>query len=202
MVGMWNKSVILTYVGMGFAVLGMIIAVGGFDIKYAFACFMVAGVCDLFDGAVARRCERTEDEKAFGVQIDSLVDMISFIALPITIFVAMGMTHFYQIALYVIYAICGVARLAYFNVMTADENGPVRYYTGLPVTYAALIFPVLYLVKYVLASNVFELFYTILIFVVAALFVLKVKIVKPRGIAYAFFGLLSIVMLVLYLVVL
>ena len=187
---------------MGFAVLGMIIAAGGYDIKYAFACFMVAGVCDLFDGAVARKCERTEEEKAFGVQIDSLVDMISFIALPITIFVALGMTHIYQIALYVIYAICGVARLAYFNVMTADENGPIRYYTGLPVTYAALIFPVLYLAKYVLASNIFEIFYTLLIFVVAALFVLKVKMVKPRGIAYAFFGLLSIVMLVLYLVVL
>lgn len=202
MIGMWNKSVILTYVGMGFAVLGMVISAGGYDIKYAFACLMVAGVCDLFDGAVARKCKRTEDEKAFGVQLDSLVDVIDFIALPITIFVALGMTHIYHIVLYILYGVCGVARLGYYNVMTADENGPIKYYTGLPVTYSALIFPVVYLARYVIPINVFEILFTLTILAVAAFYVLKVKLVKPKGAAYAFFGLLAIVMLVLYLVVL
>lgn len=201
MVGMWNKSVILTYVGMGLAVLGMVIAAGGYDIKYAFVCFMLAGVCDLFDGVIARKCKRTDEEKAFGVQLDSLVDVISFIALPITIFVACGMTKVYQIVLYVIYALCGVARLGYFNVMAADENGPVRYYTGLPVTYSALIFSVLYLAGYFLDANVFELLYTLAILVIAALYVMKIKFVKPRGIAYILFALLAIIMLVIYMVI-
>ena len=198
MVGMWNKSVILTYIGMGFAVLGMVIATGGYDIKYAFACFMVAGVCDLFDGAVARKCKRNDEEKAFGIQLDSLVDVIDFIALPITIFVAAGMTHVYQIVLYVLYALCGVARLGYFNVVTADENGPVKYYTGLPVTYSALIFPVVYLTKYVLAANVFDFIYTLTILVVTGLYIFKIKVIKPRGIAYVLFALLAIIMLVIY----
>ena len=131
--GMWNKSVILTYVGMAFAVAGMCLAAGG-CISYAYACLIVAGMCDLFDGAVARRVNRTEEEKQFGIQLDSLVDVMSFIALPVTIFCAMGMTKIWQIAVYVLYAVSGIARLGYFNVMTADENGPVKYYTGLPVT--------------------------------------------------------------------
>ena len=202
MIGVWNKSVILTYFGMCAAVLGMVLAIGGYDIKYAFACFMVAGVCDLFDGAVARRCKRTEEEKAFGIQLDSLVDVVDFIALPISIFVSLGMTRIYQIVIYIVYAICGIARLGYFNVYTADESGPVKYYTGLPVTYCALIFPVFYLIKYVVSGEVFEIIYSLVILVVTLLYVLKVKIIKPRGAAYGFFALLAVVMLVLYLVIL
>ena len=201
MIGFWNKSVILTYIGMGFAVFGMIIAVAGADVRYAFACFMVAGVCDLFDGSVARRFKRTDDEKAFGIQLDSLADAIDFVALPIVIFSAMGMTHIYQIVLYLIYALCAVARLGYFNVCTADENGPIRYYTGLPVTYSALIFPVAYLLRYFINAAAFEIIYTVVILIVAALYVLKVKVIKPKGIAYIFFGILAIVMLVIYLVI-
>lgn len=202
MIGMWNKSVILTYAGMCAAILGMVLAVAGYDIKYAFACYMVAGVCDLFDGAVARRCKRTEDEKAFGIQLDSLVDVVDFIALPITIFAALGMTGIQHYVLYMTYAICGIARLGYFNVMTADENGPVKYYTGLPVTYSALIFPVVYLLSFVMEADIFRLIYTLTVLVVAILYVLKIKIIKPRGIAYALFAVLAIVMLVLYLVIL
>ena len=85
-VGMWNPSVILTYVGMAFAVLGMGFAFQGEDVAHPMICLIIAGVCDLFDGAVARRCKRTEEEKAFGIELDSLVDVLSFIALPITIF--------------------------------------------------------------------------------------------------------------------
>lgn len=197
--GMWNKSVILTYVGMVFAVLGMCVAVSDGNLNYVYACLIVAGVCDLFDGAVARKVKRTEAEKQFGIQLDSLVDVVSFLALPVTIFCAMGFTKGYQIGLYVLFAVSGIARLGYFNVMTADENGPVKYYTGLPVTYSALIFSVGNLLGYVLPAHVFEFIFTLLVAVVAVLGVLKVPIVKPKGIAYAFFGMLAIGMLVLYL---
>ena len=63
-IGKWNKSVILTYLGMAVAVAGIFLSFTGIDVKYAFVCLMVAGICDLFDGAVARKCKRTEEEKA------------------------------------------------------------------------------------------------------------------------------------------
>lgn len=200
--GMWNKSVILTYVGMAFAVLGMCAAISGGKLNYAYACLIVAGVCDLFDGAVARRVKCTEEEKQFGIQLDSLVDVVSFIALPITIFCAMGFTKGYQIGLYVLFAVSGIARLGYFNVVTADENGPVKYYTGLPVTYSALLFSLANLGSYILQAEQFEILFTLLIFGVAVLEILKVPVVKPKGIAYVFFAVAAVGMLTVYLAVL
>ena len=200
--GMWNKSVVLTYVGLAFAVLGMCLAMTGGKVSYAYACLIAAGVCDLFDGAVARKVKRTEEEKQFGIELDSLVDVMSFIALPVTIFCAMGYTRVWQIAVYVLYAVSGIARLGYFNVMTADENGPVKYYTGLPVTYAALIFSVGNLCGYIVRADVFEILFCGSIVAVALLEILKVPVVKPKGVAYVFFAVAAVGMLIVYLAVL
>lgn len=204
MIGMWNKSVILTYAGMCFAILGFVLAAGGTDrsVNYVMACFMIAGVCDLFDGSVARRVKRNDEEKEFGIQLDSLVDVVSFITLPIVIFTMLGMTEVYHMILYMIYALCGVARLAYFNVVTADENEAVKYYTGLPVTYSALIFPLCYLIRYVVSGDAFRVLYSCIILAVSILYVLKIRVIKPKGAAYIFFGVLAIVMQILYLVIL
>lgn len=198
LVGKWNKSVILTYVGMAIAFLGMILAFSQERISYSFCCLMVAGICDLFDGAVARRCKRTEEEKQFGIQLDSLVDVVNFIALPICISISIGLTHIWDIAILILFAIAGVARLAYFNIV-ADSEGPVKYYLGLPVTYSALIFPVLYLLRLILNDNIFLPVYSCGIVVVAVLEVLKVKMPKPKGIWYGIFGVLAIAMLAVFL---
>lgn len=198
-VGKWNKSVILTYVGMSIAIAGMFFTFYADSIKYAFCCLMVAGICDLFDGMVARKCKRTEDEKNFGIELDSLVDVISFIALPICIFLAMGLTHIWDFAVFVFFAICGIARLAYFNIATAVSEGAVKYYTGLPVTYSALIFPLVYLLKQPLPKDVFSIVFTVCILLVALFQIFKVRIPKPKGIWYGIFGLIAIVMLAVYL---
>ncbi len=199
-VGFWNPSVVLTYVGMSFAVIGMFLAVKGM-INYSFICLVLCGICDLFDGAVARRFKRTDDEKAFGIELDSLVDVISFIALPVTIYMNIGFVSPIHLVIYILYAIAGIARLGYFNVVTADGEGPVKYYTGLPITYAALVFSVMYLTVKVLSPDVFEIVFTLSMVLITILEVIKVKIVKPKGLAYAFFALLAIAVIVLYIVV-
>ena len=165
---------------------------------YCFICLMIAGVCDLFDGAIARRVKRTEEEKAFGIQLDSLVDVVDFIALPICIFMGMGMMDLIHLGLYLFYAVTGIARIGYFNVVTADGEAPVKYYSGLPVTYVALIFPMVYLLKYVVSYLVFAGIFTATIPVVAVLELLKVRILKPRGIGYVLFGLLAVGMILVY----
>ena len=198
-VGFWNPSVVLTYVGMSLAILGMLLAVNR-QFNYSFICLVLCGICDLFDGAVARRFKRTDEEKAFGIELDSLVDVISFIALPVTIYMNIGYLSPVHLIIYIIYSIAGIARLGYFNVVTADSEGPVKYYTGLPITYAALVFPVMYLTINVLPTYIFGIVYTVSMVIVTALEVIKVKIVKPRGLAYVFFALLAIAVIVLYIV--
>ena len=203
-IGKWNKSVILTYIGLAVSVLGIFICFSNYEksVNYAMSCLIVAGICDLFDGFIARRCKRTEQEKNFGIELDSLVDAIDFIVLPIAIFLRLQMNTWYHYIIMVIFAICGIARLAYFNIMVEDNNKPVKYYMGLPVTYTALIFPVFYLLKYILPLNIFSIIYTVLIAIVAVLNIINIKIIKPKGMAYLVFSSLAIIMLILYLGVL
>ena len=203
-IGKWNKSVILTYIGLAVSIFGILICFNNNEksIGFAMSCLIIAGICDLFDGQLARKCKRTEQEKNFGIELDSLVDAIDFIALPIAIFLRLQMNTWYHYIIMVIFAICGIARLAYFNIMVEDNNKPVKHYMGLPVTYTALIFPIFYLLKYIISLNIFNILYTALIILVAVLNIINIKIKKPKGIAYLIFPLLAIIILVLYLGVL
>ena len=78
MIGFYSYTVILTYLSLVFAMVGIHLSVIG-AYQWSFICLMMCGVCDTFDGMVARsKKNRTEEEKKFGIQIDSLCDLISF----------------------------------------------------------------------------------------------------------------------------
>ena len=53
MIGFWNGSVYLTYVGLLTAVSGIFLSFEG-KILPAFFCLLFAGLCDMFDGKIAR----------------------------------------------------------------------------------------------------------------------------------------------------
>ena len=184
-IGKWNGSVALTYLGVAAACFGIAsCSAGNNDI--ACVCLMIAGICDLFDGYVARAMKRTEDEKEFGIELDSLADVISFVALPVMIVLSYGFSWF-NILASIAFCICGVARLAFFNKDAKKKDGAVKFYHGLPVTFTALILPV----GYVFARS-FEManmkdFLSIIIAIIAFLNIYDFKIPKPRGIAYGVF---------------
>lgn len=190
--GYYNKSVILTYVGAISAVLGMVFSFSG-KMTFAVLCLIVCGVSDLFDGMIARRCKRTDEEKEFGIQIDSLTDMVSFAVFPVVLSIASGNTRWYHIAIYSFYVIAAITRLGYFNV-SASVSEPTAFYTGLPVTFASLIVVTAFLIGKIFGIT--NLILPICLLIAAVLFILKIKIAKPRGIAYAFLGLLAIALAV------
>ncbi len=187
MIGEYNKSVILTYIGVIFALGGMYFALN--QVAYlAFLCLIAAGVCDLFDGAIARRVSRTERAKKFGVQLDSLADTVSFLALPTVIgFFILREVGF----LCILYVLAGVIRLAWFNI-SENEGENVQHFQGLPVTYSALILPVYYLLTLCFPGVFTSVGFAVLYVIMAVAFVLNVKIKKPRGIMYVFFALLAV----------
>ena len=201
-IGKWNKSVILTYIGLLVSIIGMMICFSQdiVNIKYAFVCLIITGICDLFDGFVARKCKRNEEEKQFGVQLDSLVDVFDFMAFPIVLFISLGLTSWYHFIIYSLYAIFGVARLGYFNIRTVDSERAIDHYEGLPVTYIALILPLVNLLRLWLDNGILSIVFSAIMLIVAILFVLKVNIKKPRGIAYAIFSLLAISTIVIYVI--
>lgn len=202
-IGKWNKSVIVTYIGLALSILGIYLSFKG-KILYALSCLIVAGICDLFDGTIARMCKRTEEEKAFGIQLDSLVDVINFLAFPIVIYLNIGLTKWYFIILYIMYAICGTARLAYFNISLEEENKDkaVKYYSGLPVTFAALIIPLAYLLGYIIPKSIFNIYFGIIMLLISILYILNIKIKKPSLKTYPFFVIIAIIVLILFIGVL
>ena len=199
MIGKWNKSVILTYISLAVGIIGIALLFNGMSIKYPIICLIISGVCDMFDGTVARKCKRNDEEKEFGIQLDSLVDTICFIVLPIVI---LCFTNFslYFIPIYVLYAVCGIARLAYFNIK-APSSGIVSYYEGLPVTYSALLFPVFYLLFYVLKQNAFIYLINTLTIILAILYVIRIKVPKPRLIASIVLSLVAVIVTIIYILI-
>lgn len=201
-IGKYNKSVILTYIGIAFAFLGMTFALEGKSAA-AMICLILAGICDLFDGVVARRCKRDEVAKEFGIQIDSLADVVSFLALPavlgLQLMSGIGVVRYPVILGYIL---CGVIRLAWFNTSAATE-GTRSHYDGLPVTYCALLFPVLWTVLGFVGGALGALpravIWAAAYAVTAVLFILNVKVVKPHGIWYGIFGALAVAVTVLIL---
>ena len=105
---------------------------GRFDLAvYGIACAMVL---DSLDGRVARM---TNTQSAFGEQMDSLSDMVSFGAAPALIsyiWALKGLGRWGWIAAFV-YVSCAALRLARFNVNTAVVDK--RYFQGLPSPAAA-----------------------------------------------------------------
>lgn len=146
MIGFYNYTVILTYLGMLSGFAGIACAFGG-NLRSALICLVVAGVCDMFDGKIASTMERTRQEKRFGIQIDSLSDLVCFGVLPAMLVYANGggKLRWLPSALYLL---CALIRLAWFNVDEEErqdrEGGRRKVYLGLPVTTAAVIFPLLF----------------------------------------------------------
>ena len=78
MIGFYDYTVILTYISFASAVSGIFCASTG-HVRWAIVFLTFSGLCDMFDGKIARtKKERTEDEKNFGIQIDSLCDVVCF----------------------------------------------------------------------------------------------------------------------------
>lgn len=200
MIGVFDYTIILTYLSMISAGLGIIFSLSNGGHPYIGSFFLLfSGLCDAFDGRVARtKKNRTEEEKKFGIQIDSLSDLIAFGVLPACIgialfnrspfFMGLDYTKWYAIALkiliygvLVIYMLSALIRLAYYNVTEEEreqkEDGVRKTYIGLPVTSAALIFPMVLFIEFITKPD-FSWLYFILIIVTAFLFVLKFNVKK------------------------
>jgi len=188
MIGYYSYTVILTYLSLVSSVLGMFFALGigdcGCHPEYAMICLMVSGLCDMFDGKVARtKKNRTENEKKFGIQIDSLCDAICFGVLPVVIGYSVGMTDWVDIPVLIMFPLCAVIRLAYFNVAEEERQKQTedarKVYEGLPVTSVALILPVIYSFHKDIGIDRFPCVYGCALFIIALAFITRFKVKKP-----------------------
>ena len=146
MLGVYNYTVVLTYIGMLVGFTGTSLAMSG-NLHNALLCLMVAGFCDMFDGRIASTKVRTVQEKRFGIQIDSLSDLICFGVLPAVTVCSTATTSTVTFLVAGMYLLAALIRLAWFNVDEEERqnqsDGAREYYLGLPVTTSALFLPAL-----------------------------------------------------------
>lgn len=147
MIGFYNYTVILTYLSLASALVGVTFSVHG-NIQAALICLFVSGFCDMFDGSVARtKKNRTEDEKAFGMNIDSLCDLVAFGVQPAMLLYGYFRenTPIYVYAVMIFFVLAAVSRLAFFDVQEAkmkkEGAGERKDFLGLPVTNSAIFLP-------------------------------------------------------------
>lgn len=183
LLGFYDYTVILTYMSLLSAFAGMILSGRGMDTA-AVLCLMFCGICDAFDGTVARtKRNRTEDEKAFGIQIDSLCDVVSFGVFPALLSYHMGLNGIPGMVIAGVYCLCAVIRLAFFNVQEAKrqqaEEGKRKTYRGLPVTSISMIYPVVCLLRKFLSGGAFRVVLHIVMAVTAFAFILDFSVKKP-----------------------
>ena len=110
------------------------------DLYRASLLIIFAMFFDTIDGRVARL---TRTQSAFGVEIDSLADVLSFGVAPAVLVYVWALAPMGTPAVVVCFAFvaCGAIRLARFNVLAMREDGspkkPDKYILGLPIPGAA-----------------------------------------------------------------
>ncbi|MCR5148655.1 MAG: CDP-alcohol phosphatidyltransferase family protein [Eubacterium sp.] len=202
-IGFYDYTMILTYLSLVSAGTGIIVSLSGHGHPFIGIFFlMFSGFCDAFDGKVARtKKDRTPTQTKYGMHLDSLSDIVAFGMLPACIGSALIKTspylrdsldiydgsvraaviHVVLNAILVFYALCALIRLAYYNVTEEErinrQEGPRKYYDGLPVTNSALIFPTVMLLQYITRMDI-TLFYFFVALITAFLFISKIKVFK------------------------
>ncbi len=204
MIGFYDYTMLLTYISLLSAGTGIIASLSGDGHPYIGTFFlMLSGLCDAFDGKVARtKQDRTNMERAFGIQIDSLSDLVAFGVLPACIgaatlrvspfirsafsseklWIPAFLLYFVLYGVLVLYILAAMIRLAYYNVTEEErqktESGNRKYFLGVPVTSAALVFPTILLVQYLTPFDI-TLVYFLFVAITGIAFLTKVHVRKP-----------------------
>jgi len=141
---------------------------------YAAVAILLASVFDILDGKVARLSGATSK---FGVQYDSLADLISFGVAPALLAFSWALRpygKFGWLAAF-LFVVCGALRLARFNVQSS--SGEAKYFKGLPIPAAASMIALTILLYFELieAGGVKDIIILVMIYVLAFLMVSNIR---------------------------
>jgi CDP-diacylglycerol---serine O-phosphatidyltransferase len=151
---------------------------GSFALYQAGLAIFFAGFFDMFDGRVARL---TKTQSDFGVQMDSLADVISFGVAPSVLVYKWALQPLGNMGKVVAFsfAVCGAIRLARFNVLAARGEGSSSNFVGLPIPVAAAMLVALVIAHHFLIGAAVQAHHSVL-GLVAILCYLMVSNVRYR----------------------
>ena len=118
-------------------VLSMFCAING-QFFWAALFLLSAVVCDYLDGKIGRWLDTPH---AFGKELDSLADVVGFGVAPAVCAHTYATPHGWLTLVLVLFVLCGILRLARFNVVNLSGE-----YIGMPITWNGLLVPLSYFV--------------------------------------------------------
>ncbi len=187
-IGFYNLANTVTLAGLVSSLLACILAIQSIGeaepkkINIAVFLFLLSGLCDMFDGRIARGYgSRTRKEKLFGIQLDSLCDMVSFGIAPVIIAYCAGYKEIYHIIPFCLYAVCGAIRLGYFNTQAVEETKDLnmKFFTGVPIPVCCLTVPPLMLLNKIFHGELWvSIVFAMAFLLTGVAFVINVKIKK------------------------
>lgn len=125
----YDRANLLTLTGLVFGVLSISFSAQGLYAA-AMTALLWALFCDWFDGPLARRMiDRTDDDRAFGAQLDSLADIVCSGVAPAMFLIFIGDLSPWFLPGAFMLVVAGAIRLAHFNVFSHDDGA----YNGLPI---------------------------------------------------------------------
>ena len=169
---------ICSLAGLLCAVLGIYFAVLG-NFPAAIIGMIWATLFDWGDGIIARRMKgRTYELRAFGGQLDSLIDIVSFGILPALILLSYGkFSPLFLPGAFLIIAACAI-RLSYFNLFGLNDDSS---YIGMAVDNNGIILAFVFLFESVLNHTFFSVIIYIIVVAMAVLNVAPIRTPKFTG---------------------
>jgi phosphatidylserine synthase len=164
--------------GLFAAVLGLYFAIRGVY-PAALMALLWATVFDWSDGLIARRMKgRTANQRAFGAQLDSLIDIVSFSVAPALLLLSVGrFSPWFIPGAFVILA-TGVIRLSYFNVFGLIDDSTYR---GLSLDNNVIVVALLFVFEPVVGITIFAIVVYVALMVLAAFNVAPIQTPKLGG---------------------
>ena len=121
---------------------------------------------------------RTEDQRAFGGQLDSLIDLVSFSIAPAVLLLSVGRFSPWFIPGAFVIVATGVIRLSYFNVFGLADDSTYR---GLALDNNVIILALLFLFRNAVSAPVFVIVLYVALMALSALNVAPIRTPKLSG---------------------
>ena len=136
----FHLSNLITYLSLLAGLLAIVSAKEFGSLSVAGGLIAVGALADTLDGKFAHLFSRTEHQKQFGIQLDSLADSLTFGLAPVASFYLLVSFESFTarliwLAAAFFYILSVITRLGFYNIHRSDSSG----FIGLPTTIAGLI---------------------------------------------------------------
>lgn len=170
-----DRPNICSLTGLLCAVVGIYFAIRG-NFPAAIIGLIWATLFDWGDGMIARRMKgRSDESRAFGGQLDSLIDIVSFGILPAVLLLSYGnLSPWFLPGAILVVATCAI-RLSYFNVFGLNDDSS---YMGMAVDNNGIIIAFVFLFDGIFSYSYFSVIVYIAVITIAALNVAPIKTPK------------------------